>query len=191
MSRASDPPRSRRQLLADLVRAAAGERRRLLELLASERLAVAVYGRAVAAAAVTPGGRLLAGRIETQERAHALALARLLDKSGPRRLSTRRSTPLSTRATVDALAGLGIAVRFSALRSERDWFRLLEQLEGALVGACYKALRDLSDPASATLVARIMASEAQHSTLLFSFRHPQDIDLDVAVGLVTGSAESG
>jgi hypothetical protein len=192
MSARADRPRSRRQLLVDLVAATGGERRRLLELLATERLAVAVYRRAAAAAAVTPAGRLLAGRIEAQELAHALALERLLDGAGPGGgRSTVRSTPRPTRATVAALGDLGIVVQFSALRSEHDWFRLLEELEGALEGAYYKALRHLRDPSVATLTARIMASEAQHSTLLFSFRHPRDIELDVAVGLVKGSAGRG
>jgi hypothetical protein len=65
---------------------------------------------------------------------------------------------------------------------------LLERLEGALEGAYYKALKHLSEPAQATLAARILASEAQHSTLLFSFRNPQNVQLAVAVGLVKGSA---
>lgn len=183
MSAGRDRPRSRRQLVADVLGAGpVQERRLLLELLDLELLAVKVYALAAAAARVSPGGRALAHRIQEQELSHAIALARL---TGP----TAAPRPaLSTTAAQAALAAHGITVAFSSLDTERQWFTLLERLEGALEGAYYKALARLRDPAHATLAARILASEAQHSTLLFSFRNPQDIDLDVALGLVEGTA---
>lgn len=187
MSTDRDRPRSRRQLVADVLGASpAQERRLLLDLLDVELLAVKVYALAGASAHVSTGGRALARRVEDQELSHAAALARLSGLVAPRRPA------LSTTAAEAALAGHGITVTFSSLTSERQWFTLLERLESALEGAYFKALGRLSDPAHATLAARILASEAQHSTLLFSFRNPQNVDLAVAVGLVEGStAQNG
>jgi hypothetical protein len=175
---------SRRELVADLFSALspAQERRLLAGLLSAEILAMEVYGLAATAGPVSPAGQALAARLGVQERAHALALARLA-----RQPSTADPAPSPT-AMEKALAGHGITVIFNALRSERQWFTLLEELERVLEGVYFRALGRLRSPAQATLIARILASEAQHSTLLFSFRNPQDIQLDVAEGQVKGRA---
>lgn len=154
----------------------------MLMLLDAELLAVKVYELASASTQIAPDGRALASRLGEQERAHAAALARAL------RLLDPGHPPDSTSAAEAGLAAHGITVTFGSLRSERQWFTLLERLESALEGAYYTALGHLSDPGHATLAARILASEAQHSTLLFSFRNPQNVELAVAVGLVHGSA---
>lgn len=176
------PTRSRRELVADFLGALspAQEHRLLLDLLNTELLAAQVYALAATAAPVSPAGQELARRLGAQERAHADALARLGEQPS---LLGLRLTP----GTIEkALAGHGITVTFSALRSEREWFTLLEEMERVLEGVYFQALGRLSSPSHATLVARILASEAQHSTLLFSFRNPQDILLDVAEGQIKG-----
>lgn len=187
MSQASHRPRSRRELVADLLGALpAGERKLVGDLLAAEHLAVEVYGRAAASPDLSSRARRLVRRLRAQERVHAAALARLVPAAAHPSAPPPRGR--STPEVEAALAKRGIVVRFGDLNSERAWFTLLENLEGALEGAYYKSLRHLESASVATLVARIMASEAQHSTLLLRLRNPQDIALDVAVGLVKGRA---
>lgn len=182
----SDGPakgRSRRELVADVLGAGARseERKQLSALLEAEHLAIDVYGLAGASSVLSPPARRLIRQLRAQERLHAAALSRVLGGHHPFRIRSARQLEL-------ALSRYGVNVQFAELHTERGWFTLLENLEGALEGAYYKSLRHLSSPAVATLAARIMASEAQHSTLLFRLRNPHDIALDVAVGLVKGSA---
>lgn len=186
MSQGSHRPRSRRELVADLLGAAlpAGEAKLVGDLLAAERLAIEVYGRAAASPDLSSRAGRLVRRLRAQERVHAAALAHLLSRA-------QRVVPARERSTAETEAGLaryGIGVTLGDLHTERAWFTLLENVEGVLEGAYYKSLRHLESAPVATLAARIMASEAQHSTLLFRLRNPRDIDLDVAVGLVKGRA---
>jgi hypothetical protein len=176
--------RSRRELVSDVLRALspAQERRLLLDLMNGEVLALQLYALAATAGPVSAAGQELARRLGSQERAHADALARLAEQPAP------VEPPLSPATVAKSLAGHGITVTFSALHSERQWFTLLEEMERVLEGAYFQALGRLTSPPHATLAARIMASEAQHSTLLFSFRNPQDIQLDVAEGQIKGRA---
>jgi hypothetical protein len=182
MSDQSVITRSRRELVADFLGALspAQERRLLLELLSTELLAVQLYEMAATAGPVSPAGQELARRLGVQERAHAAALARLAEQPAP------AEPALSPLAAEKALAAHGITVTLSVLRSERQWFTLLEELERVLERVYFEALGRLTSRPHATLAARIMATEAQHSTLLFSFRNPQDIQLDVAQGQITG-----
>lgn len=183
MSGGTDRPRSRRELVADVFRTrATDERRQLLKLLDIEFLAAEVYFLASESDQVSAAGRALARRLEEQERSHAAALAKLIGLPE----ASRPEPPV--HAVQAELSAHGINVSFGSLRSERQWFTLLERLEGALEGAYFKALGHLKEPAHAMLAARILASEAQHSTILFSFRNPQNVQLAVAVGLVKGSA---
>lgn len=186
MSQGSHRPRSRRELVADLLGTTlpAGEAELVGDLLAAEQLAVEVYGRAAASPDLSPRARRLVGRLRAQERVHAAALARLLPRAQREALGQEHSAG----ETEAGLARYGIEVTLGDLHSERAWFTLLENVEGALEGAYYKSLRHLESASVATLAARIMASEAQHSTLLLRLRNPRDIDLDVAVGLVKGRA---
>ncbi|HWD64426.1 MAG TPA: ferritin-like domain-containing protein [Solirubrobacteraceae bacterium] len=178
----SDTPRSRRELVSDVLRALtpAQERRMLLELVKAELLAADIYAMAAVAEPISPAGQNLARRLGNQERAHLNALAMLMSQSF--------GATLSPSQAEKALATHGIPVRFDELHTERQWFTLLEQLEGVLEGLYFRALGRLSDPGHALLAARILASEAQHSTLLLSFRNPNNIQLDVAEGQIKGRA---
>jgi hypothetical protein len=173
--------RSRREFVAGLL-GSAQERRYVTGLLAAEQVAAEVYRRAAAAQVMSPAARSLADRLGAQERSHAASLARL-SGMGPARVGT-----MSDSAVETGLRSLHISAKLGALDSEKRWFTLLENLESGLEGAYYKAIRHLTRPDLATLAAQILASEAQHSVLLFRFRNPMDIKLDVAVGLVKGNA---
>ncbi len=184
MSHQQDSARSRRELVADVLRApsAREERRIMLALLELEHLAANVYAVAAANAEISPGGRELARRLGAQERAHAAALAPLTGQAAP------PPPDLSPTALQAALAGHGVTVSFRSLHDERAWFTVLEKLERNLEGAYYRALGHLTRRANVTLAARILASEAQHATLLFSYRNPARITLDVSTSFVTGTA---
>ncbi|HET9720637.1 MAG TPA: ferritin-like domain-containing protein [Solirubrobacteraceae bacterium] len=172
--------RSRRELVADVLGALtpARERRELRSLLDIELLAGQVYALAGGARSLSPAAQDLVRRLGAQEYAHVAALARLAGLPA--------GAPPSAAAAERTLAGHGITVAFASLRTEREWFTLLEELERLLEGVYFHALGHLTNPAHALLLARIMASEAQHSTLLFSFRNPRDITLDVAEGQIKG-----
>lgn len=153
----------------------------MTELLGAEQVAADVYRRAAVAPVMSPGARSLAGRLGAQERSHAAALGRLAGMAPP--MGTMSDSDVEA-----SLRNLGVSTNLGTLDSEKRWFTLLENVENALEGSYYKSIRHLTRPALATLAAQILASEAQHSVLLFRFRNPTNIKLDVAVGLVKGSA---
>jgi len=155
----------------------------LTALLAIEGLSEAMYQLAATAPGLSPAARRLLAMLRQQERLHAETLAAELGGVPVPELR-------GERAVQAALQTGGVAVTVSALHSERDWFAALEEVENVVLGAYYDALLAIRSPASAALAARILAAEAQHQTLLFSFRHPHDIALAVAEGVVQGSAQA-
>ena len=184
MSSAEHRSRSRRELVADVIGVSARqqEQKLLLELLELELVAAQVYSLAAASPALSPGGVALVQEFSRQEQAHAAALAPLAGQDPS-------AAPPSTAVIQTMLAAHGFTVSLAALRTEHAWFAALERMEGALEGAYYRALgRLFVRPDHATLLARILASEAQHSTQLFSYRHPDKIILEVGKGFVTGNA---
>lgn len=174
--------RSRRELVADVLGglSPAQERRELRGLLEMELLAGQVYAMAAGARPLSPAAQDLVRRVGSQEYAHVAALARLAG------LSAGSGAPPSPSAIERTLAGHGLPVTFAALRTEREWFTVLEGLERLLEGVYFHAIGQLTNPDHALLLTRIMASEAQHSTLLFSFRNPGNITLAVAEGQIKG-----
>jgi hypothetical protein len=173
---------TRRHLL--LAPVGSADTRELVKLLELERLAVAVYGLAQRSGQLSPGTAQLVSELRVQEQVHARELAGTLGAAA--RLA--RPSGGTIHELQDGLARHGIHAELAALRDERRWFTVLEQLERALEGAYYKALGRLRSATAATLAARILASEAQHQTLLFRARHPADISLAVSTPVVYGSA---
>lgn len=180
--------RTRRELLAGTASAGtAADARRLAALMELEHVAADVYGLAARSGALSPSAHRLASALRTQEHDHAAALlAALGSPVAPRGLPAPAGQSPAQLQT--ALGRVHVTVQFDRLRSERDWFTLLENMEAALEGAYYEALAQLSTAAAGTLAARILASEAQHQTLLFRLRHPRDIPLAVGAGLIVGNA---
>lgn len=179
---------TRRQLLRSLPGdPALGDAGRLASLLALEQVAVDLYRMAHRSTHLAAGSARLVREIVIQEEQHVLALAGALGRPAHtvRLQAPSQATPAQLEA---ALAQVKVHVDLAAIHSERAWFTLLEQLESALEGAYYEALARLSSATAATLAARILASEAQHQTLLFRARHPRDINLAVSTGLVFGNA---
>ena len=184
MSGSAHKRHSRREVVTSILRVSTtlDERRVLAELLELERGARHVYSLASASPHIAPPGTALAGKLGSQEAAHAQGLAQVLGQTAA------AGQPVSDRQAEATLAEHGLTVTLGELQSEHAWFTLLERLESVLEGAYYRALARLMHAPVITLAATILASEAQHSTLLFTYRNPQDIGLDVARGLVTGTA---
>jgi hypothetical protein len=175
-------PTTRRGLLLG---PGSADARELLKLLELERLAAAVYGLAHGSGQLSPGAAGLTAALHGQELIHGRALASALGRAAP----AAPSGPAPSLGRLQrGLARYRIHAELAARHDERGWFTVLEELESALAGAYYEALGRLADPDAATLAARILASEAQHQTLLFRARHSGDISLAVSTPVVYGDA---
>ena len=182
----ADAP-TRRGLLttaADRARARA-DGAALRRLLAAQQLALAcdegVLAASVLARAPAPA-RALVVTVRAQDAAHVSATRQALVRRGG-----RVTMPPSGSAEIDAhLARHLVPGRLSALRGPRDALQLLVDSERVSIGAAYVALGAIRDGALATLVAQMMASDAQHEGLLAEQVHPGDIAGAIPFGVVEG-----
>lgn len=165
----------------------------LTRLIAFETLAIQVYGLAEESTHIGVRGKRLVSELRRQELAHAVALQEALERLAPGGApaaslpgQTASIGAALTAGVEQTLTAVEIPADFAKLTDERAWFHLLEELENRLQGAYNGALRDLVDPSAATLAARILASEAQHSTALSRLRHPGNVAQAVPTGLVVG-----
>jgi hypothetical protein len=156
----------------------------LQRLISFELLAVEVFALAERSRKLSPAARHLVREIRRQERDHATALRRELDRLAP---GTPVPTgPVNAAEAEVSLSSVGIPVQFSSLTNERDWFHQLEQLELRLQGAYFGAIRLLVDAEATTVATQILGSEAQHQTALIQVRHAGKVDQSVPSGLVEG-----
>lgn len=143
----------------------------LTGLLGVEALVATVYERVLASGRLSPRAHRLARRVLAQEHAHAGALTTQLALFG--------GTPPSPHLAAGALeAELGrhkITIKVDALGSEKDALKLLTQVETVAEGAYFAAMSKFSHPRLLTLGAEILASEAQHFTLVAQILHPRDL----------------
>jgi ferritin-like protein len=142
----------------------------LTGLLHTEALVAAVYTRVLDSGRLSPPVHRLARRVLAQEHVHAAALRTELKLLGgvPR-------APQMAPVRVDAeLARHRVTVALTDVSSEKAALRLLTQTESVAEGAYFAALSKLTEPRLLTLAAEILASEAQHFTLVAQFLHPHD-----------------
>ncbi len=162
---------------ADLVRA----------LLSSERLAVFVYGHAVHSGVLAPDADRLTRRLLGQERAHARAMTAAL-----RRLGGTPPPPLMGVGDADKLlAASNIQQSLSQLRSQDDFLRLLIHLEIVLERSYYVSMSKVLDAGLQVTVAQVLASEAQHATVLIELLVPGNVDKAVPEAFVEGNPGDG
>jgi hypothetical protein len=174
----SSEPRTRRQLVG---LGTPAESRQLARLVALERLAADVYGLALGSGLLDPRARALAIELRDQELSHARAVAEL---AGPLAVQTAvEREPVQRR-----LQRAGIRIQLARLHSERGWIYLLERTEGSLARAYHAAIGRLPGGEPALLAATILASEAQHATLLHLLRHPARIGEAVPAAVVPPGA---
>jgi hypothetical protein len=177
---------SRRGLLARIAAAgpAPSESDVIAYLLQLELLAIGLYRLALDSGVLTPRAGGLATALLRQERAHADALAvRLLGREGAAEGVTELTQPQIQAAMIAA----GIKIELTKIRTQNDWFWLLERLEHGLEGAYVVALSELQTPAVITLAATILGSESQHATLLNYQHNPLSPHGAVPTGIVNGS----
>jgi len=89
---------------------------------------------------------------------------------------------------IAAAAKMLSAPSLVSVRSEVDCVRLLLAGEQAALRAYFKAMSQFSSTQLLELAAEIMASEAQHTTLLAELLYPGDIDKAVPVPFVQGTS---
>ncbi len=178
---------SRRDLVAAVaaVRRAPSETDVISYLLGLEVLAVALYGLALDSGVLTDRAGGLVGALRRQERAHAGALLRWL--WGPQSDPVSAIAELSPGETQTALIAAGIKIELPKLRTQNDWFWMLVRLEEGLEGGYIVALSELHSRRAVSLAATILASEAQHATVLAYQRNPLNPYQAVPAGLVQGS----
>jgi rubrerythrin len=179
---AKDRGRTRRELLLSPgARRARNDADRLARLLAFEELTVDVYDVAVRRGRLSAHVRRTFAGLRDQEQSHADALAAHLKLA-------RARHALSEPAIERALAREGVHARLAGLSDEPAWLSLFAQVENALEGAYYLAVKHLIDDQAALLAATILANEAQHASVLSELARPGRPALAAPAALVEGSA---
>jgi hypothetical protein len=181
----SRPAASRRELLGGILagaaastvlassagaaRAVGGDDRLLATLLAVERRLSSTYHRVLASGQL---GVIVAAEVsgfQGQEQQHIGALEQVIALRGSSAPPTARFEPGGSPET------------------QSDALDLLLGVERMAESAYFGALSKLEDPALVALAAEIMASEAQHWTLLRALRNSGNLAGSVPSAFVTGS----
>ncbi len=153
------------------------------ELLAVELLSIVVYERVLASNILSDQSARLARRLLSHERAHAAALLPELHQLG----ANAPPAPIGPHEVDQALVAHHVERRVEDLHSGRDGLDLLLDVEGVAEGAYYTAMSRLQLPHLQLLAARLLASEAQHETMLGLVRAPKNFDRAAPYPFVEGS----
>lgn len=159
--------------------AAGGDRVVLSHAVRIERLLVWAYEHVMAAGTLGPGARDVVSLQLRHEREH-LAAVEVALAMGP-------LAPLSSRRARELLARHHVADDPQHLTTQHRSLRFLVDLESAAEGVWFRTLSKLQAPRLARLGAEIMASEAQHWTLLSSLSHPGEPKVTVPNAFVRGT----
>jgi rubrerythrin len=162
---------NRRQLIARALAAVVpgSDASRLRAAVRAEQVLASTYSQVLTAGVLPAPAAAQARLFLSHERAHLAALQKQLLRLGGRAL-----------APVAPIAG-GIPGR------EREAVRLLLALERVTLGVYYSVLGELRDPGAAQLAAEIMATDAQHATVLRQTLAPGDVTRAVPNAFVFGT----
>jgi bacterioferritin (cytochrome b1) len=150
--------------------------------LSLELLAVFAYRRIASHPGLTPLVTQVVNKYLLHEQQHVQALTDQLA-----RLGGTPPSPLADVTAADAiLSAHGGMGSFSALHSQRDCLKILQQVEAVVEGGYFLAIAQVADPAIVRTFAEIMGTEAQHSTSLTGLLHPGGIDRAVPYAFVEG-----
>jgi hypothetical protein len=140
----------------------------LSELYGTEQLLIDVYGRVIASGLLSSRVRSAAQRVLGQEGVHRQELERQL-----RALGAGTPPRLAGPDAIDkALRAAKVSGSVEDLHSEHDGVRLLLEVEMAAQHAYFMAISQLHTGALAQFAAQILASEAQHQTVISEARRP-------------------
>jgi hypothetical protein len=120
--------------------------------------------------------------VRRHEQAHVRALEARLKKLG----GTAPPAPRDVAAANRDLGHRSVTERLGQLRGEKDALRLLLSVERVAVGAYFVALMTLRDRSLITLVAEMMASDAQHEAVIGELLYHGKAADAVPSGLVQG-----
>jgi hypothetical protein len=151
-------------------------------LLGLELLVVFTYDHVLASSLISPHARQVLGPLLAQDKAHVGALTAALARLG----GTPPPGPADIAQADRYLAGRRVSGRLGQLRGGRDALRLLLAIEHVAEGAYYVSMLTLGDPQLLRLGAEMMASEAQHTTLISLLLHPGVPTQAVPYALVQG-----
>jgi Ferritin-like domain len=150
--------------------------------LSLELLAVYAYQRVATQTTLRPLVSQVVGEYLLHEQQHVRALSDQLARLG----GAPPSAPADGIAADAILSAHGGTGSFSALRSQRDCLKILQQVEEVVQGGYFLAVAQVADPAIVRTFAEIMANEAQHLTSLTGLLHPNGIDRAVPYAFVEG-----
>jgi Ferritin-like domain len=151
-------------------------------LLRLELLVLYVYQHVLATAPISSSARAVVASLRDQEQAHVQALSAALSRLG----GTAPAGPANLASADKDLAHRNVVGRVGQLRGGRDALRLLLAIEHVAEGAYYVSMSELGGPTLLRLGAEIMASEAQHATVLTVLLHPGALTQAVPYALVQG-----
>lgn len=152
--------------------------------LAVELLVIAVYERVIASGKLSVDHAPLAYRLLSYERVHARVLAKDLRALG---MAEPPSLAGASTNSLDAiLTTKQVQESLATIANDADSLALLIRVEEVAEGAYYHAISKLTDPRLLLRSAQIMASEAQHRTILSQTRDPGALVKAVPVAFVQG-----
>jgi hypothetical protein len=156
----------------------------MYHVLAVELLVITVYERVIASGQLTPDHAALAHQLLSYEHVHARVLGREVHALG---MPAPPSLAGVSSSGLDAiLASKTVQERLTAIADERTALQLLIRAEEVAEGAYHDAIPKLTDARLLLRSAELMATEAQHRTLLSFARDPGDVDKAVPVAFVQG-----
>jgi len=163
--------RTRRGLLVG------GDAIAIADVIQVEDALVVAYRQALRSRTLGPRAARVVHSVYEHELAHLRALGAPVP-AGPAALS----------AAAKLLAAHNVSESLTGLHDERTCLRLLLAVEAVAEGAYFKAMSKLESVRLLRLGAEIMASEAQHATLLTELLHPGDITRAVPDPFVVGTS---
>jgi hypothetical protein len=174
---------TRRQLLSGDPPQPPSDAALIAMMLQIEDLAAAVYERAIGSGRLLRASTSLARQLLGHERLHASALRRELGRLRGHQLREARTV----KQLQAALSTHHTTVDFSVDRADRDWLRLLSDVEDMLERNYHLAISELRRASLLTLCAEILASEAQHSALLGELLSPDNVEDAVPNAFINGT----
>lgn len=155
----------------------------LSAMLEAELLVAFAYGRILRSGVLSVFSTPVAKTLLAHEHAHVALLRGWVDKlGGVQPPSITGVGEADAALTADHVSG-----RLGEMASEPDALRLLIAVERVSVGAYYHGFSTLAEPMLVRSAAEMLASEAQHATVLSGLLHPDDVAKAVPDAFVHGT----
>lgn len=157
---------------------------RLAHALESERLAVIGYQQVLGTDVLSTPVRPQLQELLAQDRQHVAALERILTQLG----AALPAGPASVAAAQAMLTQHQVHRSLTRLPTQHDCLRVMIDIESLAEGAYFKAMPTLTHASLMRISATIMASNAQHWTVLSGIQHNGNVMMSVPFPFVYGAA---